>query len=54
MHQAHLAAQGDLLGRAQNKVFELETQIKADAHKVLRLRDYERRIEQLTAMHRMW
>lgn len=35
-------------------MFELETAIKKDSHKVDRLRDYEKRIEQLTAMHRMW
>lgn len=52
--QAHLAAQGKLLDVADNKVFELDTTVKADAHKVQRLRDYENRIEQLTEMHRMW
>ncbi|KAH8105801.1 hypothetical protein DFH11DRAFT_1833049 [Phellopilus nigrolimitatus] len=52
--EAHLAAQGKLLDDAQNRVFQLETQIKQDAPKVQRLRDYEKRIEQLTAMHRMW
>ena len=52
--QAHLAAQGKLLDVANNKVFELDTTIKADAHKVQRLSDYEKRVEQLTEMHRMW
>lgn len=52
--QAQFAAQGKLLDVANNKVFELETTIKTDAHKVQRLRDYEKRIEQLTEMHRMW
>lgn len=52
--KAHLTAQGSLLADAQNKVFQLETEIKTDAHKVQRLRDYETRIEQLTTMHRMW
>ncbi|KAI5124581.1 hypothetical protein M0805_003100 [Coniferiporia weirii] len=52
--KAHLAAQGKLLDDAQNKVFRLETEVKVDALKVQRLRDYEKRIEQLTAMHRMW
>lgn len=52
--KAHLEAQGNLLAEAQRRVFELETQIKEDAHKVQRLRDYERRIDQLTTMHRMW
>ncbi|TDL27395.1 hypothetical protein BD410DRAFT_762281 [Rickenella mellea] len=52
--QTHLAAQGVLLADAQNMVFQLQSQIKEDAHKVQRLRDYEKRIEQLTAMHRMW
>ncbi|KAL5529209.1 hypothetical protein ACEPAG_5183 [Sanghuangporus baumii] len=52
--QAQLAAQSKLLDEAQNRVFELEAQIKADAPKVNRLRDYEKRIEQLTAMLRLW
>ncbi|EJD05853.1 uncharacterized protein FOMMEDRAFT_139182 [Fomitiporia mediterranea MF3/22] len=52
--ETHLEAQGKRLDEAQKKVFELETEIKADALKVKRLRDYEKRIEQLTAMLRMW
>ncbi|THH07304.1 hypothetical protein EW145_g3485 [Phellinidium pouzarii] len=52
--KAHLVAQSKLLDAAYNNVFQLETEIKADALKVQRLRDYEKRIEQLTEMHRMW
>ena len=52
--QAHLAAQGKLLAAAQNSLFELQSQVKMDAPKVQRLRDYEKRIEQFTEMHRLW
>lgn len=38
----------------KSKVFQLETQIKTDSPKIDRLRDYEKRIEQLTEMHRNW
>jgi len=52
--KSQLAAQSKLLSEATNRMFDLETAIKKDSHKVDRLRDYEKRIEQLTAMHRMW
>lgn len=32
----------------------LETKIKENAHKVDRLHDYERQIEQLIALQRLW
>ncbi|KAL4253155.1 hypothetical protein ABKN59_004132 [Abortiporus biennis] len=48
------AAQGKLLAEATNKVFQLETQIKENAHKVERLHDYERQIEQFIKMQRLW
>jgi len=35
-------------------MFELETKIKETAHKVDRLRDYERQIEQLLRMQKLW
>ncbi|TCD68893.1 hypothetical protein EIP91_009443 [Steccherinum ochraceum] len=47
-------AQGKLLADASNRVFHLETKIKENAHKVDRLHDYERQIEQLIKMQRLW
>jgi sigma54-dependent transcription regulator len=52
--QTKLAAQSRLLEDATRQVFLLETQIKETAHKVDRLRDYEKRIDQLTATQRLW
>lgn len=52
--QATFEAQGKLLASATNKVFELETRIKETAHKVDRLHDYEKQIEQLVKMQRLW
>jgi hypothetical protein len=52
--QANFAAQGQLLAEAETRVFQLETQRKETQHKVDRLRDYERQIEQLTATQKLW
>ncbi|CAL1704493.1 unnamed protein product [Somion occarium] len=48
------AAQGKLLDEATHRVFQLETTIKENAHKIDRLHDYERQIEQLVKMQRLW
>jgi len=53
-NQTAFEAQGKLLGSANQKIFELETKIKETAHKVDRLRDYERQIEQLVQMQKLW
>jgi hypothetical protein len=52
--QALFAAQGKLLADAAKYVFELQTQRKETQHKVDRLRDYERQIEQHIRMQRLW
>ncbi|EPQ58187.1 hypothetical protein GLOTRDRAFT_72328 [Gloeophyllum trabeum ATCC 11539] len=52
--KAHLEAQETLLGDAARRVFELETATKENQHKIDRLHDYERRIDQLTKMQRLW
>lgn len=52
--QALFAAQGKLLADAVKQVFELQTQRKETQHKVDRLRDYERQIEQHIRMQRLW
>ncbi|KAI0310892.1 hypothetical protein OF83DRAFT_1226103 [Amylostereum chailletii] len=52
--RANFAAQGRLLEEAEKRVFQLETSIKETAHKVTRLRDYEQRINELTALQRLW
>ena len=52
--QANFSAQGKLLAQAENKVFHLETARKETQHKIDRLRDYERQIEQLTATQKLW
>ncbi|KAG1782696.1 hypothetical protein EV702DRAFT_397144 [Suillus placidus] len=52
--QALFAAQGQLLADAVKQVFELQTQTKETQHKVDRLRDYERQIEQHIRMQRLW
>jgi hypothetical protein len=52
--QALFAAQGKLLADATKQVFELQTQRKETQHKIDRLRDYERQIEQHIRMQRLW
>lgn len=52
--QALFAAQGQLLADAVKQVFELQTQRKETQHKVDRLRDYERQIDQHVRMQRLW
>ncbi|KAI0273559.1 hypothetical protein BC834DRAFT_214188 [Gloeopeniophorella convolvens] len=52
--RAQLAAQGNLLAEAEQRVFQLKTVIKETEHKVARLKDYEQRIEQHTAMQKLW
>ena len=49
-----MSAQSKLLAAAQEKVFSLEIKLKEEAPKVARLHDYEKRIEQLTTMQRLW
>ncbi|KAI0374969.1 hypothetical protein BV20DRAFT_1033007 [Pilatotrama ljubarskyi] len=48
------AAQGKLLAEATQLVFRLETKIKENAHKVDRLHDYEKQIDQLIKLQRLW
>jgi hypothetical protein len=43
-----------LLADAVKQVFELQTQRKETQHKIDRLRDYERQIEQHIRMQRLW
>lgn len=52
--QETFVAQGKLLAEASNRVFQLETKIKENAHKVDRIHDYEKQIEQLIKMQRLW
>ncbi|KAG6865020.1 hypothetical protein C0991_005566 [Blastosporella zonata] len=52
--QALFAAQGKLLADATDEVFSLQTQKKETQHKVDRLHDYERQIEQHVNMQRLW
>lgn len=52
--QDTFAAQGKLLAEAAQKVFQLETKIKENKHKVDRLRDYESQIDQLVNLQRLW
>ena len=47
-------AQGNLLAEAERRESQLRTSIKETEHKVARLKDYEQRIEQHTAMQRLW
>ncbi|EGO20906.1 hypothetical protein SERLADRAFT_452048 [Serpula lacrymans var. lacrymans S7.9] len=47
-------AQGKLLADATKEVFELQTQKKENQHKIDRLHDYERQIEQHIKMQRLW
>ncbi|KAI0725152.1 hypothetical protein C8Q72DRAFT_786064 [Fomitopsis betulina] len=48
------AAQGKQLAEALQRVFQLETRIKETAPKVDRLHDYEKQIDQLTMLQRLW
>ncbi|KAL0947043.1 hypothetical protein HGRIS_013186 [Hohenbuehelia grisea] len=52
--QAMLAAQGKLLAESTTEVFKLQTQQRETQHKIDRLRDYERQIEQHIKMQRLW
>jgi len=52
--QAQFMAQGNLLAEAERGESQLRTSIKETEHKVARLKDYEERIEQHTAMQRLW
>ncbi|KIY50990.1 hypothetical protein FISHEDRAFT_38402 [Fistulina hepatica ATCC 64428] len=52
--QTLFEAQGKLLSAATNKAFVLETQIKENQHKLDRLHDYEREIEQHHKMQLLW
>jgi len=47
-------AQGKLLEEALQRVFQLETKIRENAPKVDRLHDYEKQIEQLITLQRLW
>lgn len=52
--KALFTAQGKLLAEANTQLFELQTQKKETQHKIDRLRDYERQIEQHVKMQRLW
>lgn len=52
--QALFSAQSNLLAEAAAEVLELKTEKKENQHKVDRLRDYERQIEQLIKVQRLW
>ncbi|CAA7265382.1 unnamed protein product [Cyclocybe aegerita] len=52
--KAHFVAQGKLLADATQEVFRLQTQKKENQHKVDRLHDYERQIEQYIKVQRLW
>jgi uncharacterized protein YqgV (UPF0045/DUF77 family) len=43
-----------LLAEATRELFQLQTQKKETQHKIDRLRDYERQIEQHVKMQRLW
>ena len=47
-------SQGDRLAEATNRVFELETRLKENAHKVERLGDYEEKLDQFTKTQQLW
>ncbi|KAI6028623.1 hypothetical protein F5J12DRAFT_806523 [Pisolithus orientalis] len=47
-------AQGKLLADAEKDVFELKTRQKENEHKIDRLHDYERQIEQHVRMQKLW
>lgn len=52
--QDSFIAQSKLLSAANHQVFDLKTEIKANQHKVDRLHDYERQIEQFIKLQRLW
>ena len=52
--QARFTAQGKLLAEATKEVFELQTQRKADQHKIDRLNDYETQIKHFLEVRRIW
>ncbi|KAF8527676.1 Hamartin protein-domain-containing protein [Gautieria morchelliformis] len=52
--KAMLEAQARRLSDATESVFKLETEIKENAPKVARLRDYEDKINQLTKTQQLW
>ncbi|KAI6045663.1 hypothetical protein EDC04DRAFT_3136979 [Pisolithus marmoratus] len=47
-------AQGKVLADAEKEVFELKTRQKENQHKIDRLHDYERQIEQHVRMQKLW
>ncbi|PPQ72091.1 hypothetical protein CVT24_008378 [Panaeolus cyanescens] len=52
--QALFSAQTGLLADATKEVFDLQTQKKENQHKVDRLHDYERQIERLLEVQKLW
>ncbi|KII88629.1 hypothetical protein PLICRDRAFT_111127 [Plicaturopsis crispa FD-325 SS-3] len=52
--QARFEAQGKLLAAATKEVFEHQTRWKENQHKIDRLRDYEKQIEQDLKMQKLW
>ncbi|KAF8275101.1 hypothetical protein EI94DRAFT_1712375 [Lactarius quietus] len=52
--RAQFVAQGNLLAEAEERESQLRTSIKETEHKVARLKDYEHRIDQHTAMQKLW
>ena len=52
--QDTFAAQKKLLSDATRDVFELQTKEKANKHKIDRLHDYEKQIDQLIVLQRLW
>ncbi|KAJ7489834.1 hypothetical protein B0H11DRAFT_1859820 [Mycena galericulata] len=52
--KALFQAQGTLLAEAAKEVFALQTQQKESQHKIDRLHDYERQIEQHVKVQRLW
>lgn len=52
--QETFAAQGKQLAEALQRVFQLETKIRENAPKVDRLHDYEKQIDQLIMLQRLW
>jgi sigma54-dependent transcription regulator len=48
------AAQAKLLSEATEQVFQLQTQKKENQHKIDRLHDYERQIEQHLKIQKLW
>lgn len=52
--QAQFAAQVKLLDAAATEVFQLQTYKKENQHKIDRLHDYERQMEQYVENSRAW